>query len=90
MTEFQQKGYVLVKNFIDPDSVKTISRYLENALKRYPENNQGGGQGDSSKISYYADPLIETVLYNSNDEMEKITGMKLFPSYSFTRVLPEG
>jgi hypothetical protein len=22
MTEFQQKGYVLVKNFIDPDSVR--------------------------------------------------------------------
>jgi hypothetical protein len=63
----------LLKTFIDPDSVKTISRYLENALKRYPENNQGGGQGDSSKISYYADPLIEmTVLYNSNDEMEKL------------------
>jgi hypothetical protein len=57
MTEFQQKGYVLVKNFIDPDSVRTISRYLEYSVKRYPENNQGGGQGDASKISYYADPL---------------------------------
>jgi hypothetical protein len=90
MTEFQQKGYVLVKNFIDPDSVRTISRYLEYSVKRYPENNQGGGQGDSSKISYYADPLMETVLYNSNDEMEKITGMKLFPSYSFTRVYQKG
>jgi hypothetical protein len=33
MTEFQQKGYVLVKNFIDPDSVRTISRYLENCIE---------------------------------------------------------
>jgi hypothetical protein len=55
MTEFQQKGYVLVKNFLDPDSVKTISRYLEYALKRYPENNQGGTQCDASKISWYGD-----------------------------------
>ena len=90
MTEFQQKGYVLVKNFLDPDSVKTISRYLEYALKRYPENNQGGARGDASAISWYADPLIETVLQNSNEEMEKITGMKLFPSYSFTRVYQKG
>jgi hypothetical protein len=90
MTEFQQKGYVFVKNFLDLESVKTISRYLEYSLKRYPENNQGGGQGDASKISWYADPLIETVLQNSNDEMEKITGMQLFPSYSFTRVYQKG
>ena len=90
MTEFQQKGYVLIKNFLDPDSVKTISRYLEYALKRYPENNQGGGKGDASAISWYADPLIETVLQNSNEEMEKITGYKLFPSYSFTRVYQKG
>jgi hypothetical protein len=53
----------LVKNFLDPDSVSVVHlRYLENALRRYPENNQGGGQGDSSKISYYADPLIEMIL----------------------------
>ena len=51
MTDFQTKGYVLVKGFLDPDSVSVVSRYLENALKRYPENNQGGGQGDSSKYS---------------------------------------
>jgi hypothetical protein len=90
MTEFQQKGYVLVKNFLDPDSVKTISRYLEYSLKRYPENNQGGTQGDASKISWYADPLIETILQNSNEEMQKITGMSLSPSYSFTRVYQKG
>jgi hypothetical protein len=44
MTEFQDKGYVLIKNFLDPESVKVVSRYLENALRRYPENNQGGGE----------------------------------------------
>jgi hypothetical protein len=68
----------------------SISRYLEYAVKRYPENNQGGGQGDSSKISYYADPLIETVLYNSNDEMEKITGMQALSLVLVYTGLPEG
>lgn len=88
--EFQTKGYTIVRGFLDSQSVHTISRYLENSLKRYPENNQGGKDGDSSKISWYADPLIETVLLNSLPEMEQITGSKLFPSYSFTRVYTKG
>lgn len=88
--EFKNKGYTIVRGFLDPQSVQTVSRYLENALKRYPENNQGGNLNDSSKISWYADPLIETVLLNSLPEMEQITGSKLFPSYSFTRVYTKG
>lgn len=88
--EFQTKGYTIVRGFLDKDSVTTISLYLENALKRYPENNQGGREGDSSAISYYADPLIETVLARSLPEMETITGHKLYPSYSFTRVYQRG
>ena len=90
MTEFQDKGYVLIKNFLDPESVKVVSRYLENALRRYPENNQGGGDGDSSKISYYADPLIEMILADKLAHVEEVTGFKLFPSYSFTRVYQKG
>lgn len=88
--EFQTKGYTIVRNFLDLQSIKTISLYLEYSLKRYPENNQGGSPGDSSKISWYADPLIETVLLNSLPEMENITGYKLFPSYSYTRVYTKG
>ena len=90
MTEFQNKGYVLIKNFLDPESVSVVSRYLENALRRYPENNQGGGAGDSSKISYYADPLIEMILKDKLEHVEEVTGYKLFPSYSFTRVYQKG
>lgn len=88
--EFKTKGYTIVRGFLDSQSIQTISLYLENSLKRYPENNQGGKENDSSKISWYSDPLIETVLINSLPEMEKITGYKLFPSYSFTRVYTKG
>lgn len=88
MTEFAANSYVIVKGFLDPQSVDTISRYLENALKRYPENNQGGD--DSSKISWYADPLTEVVLRNALPDVETATGLKLDPSYSFTRVYQKG
>jgi hypothetical protein len=90
MTEFQTKGYVLVKGFYSPQELDTISRYLENALKRYPENNQGGSEGDSSQFSWYADPLMEVVLRNSVSEVEAATGLELDPTYSFTRVYQKG
>lgn len=90
MTDFQNKGYVLVKGFLDPASVSVVSRYLENALRRYPENNQGGNQGDASKISYYSDPLIEMILKDKLEHVEEITGHKLFPTYSYTRVYQKG
>lgn len=90
MTEFQTNSYVLVKGFYNPQELDTISRYLENALKRYPENNQGGGDDRSSRISWYADPLIEVVLRNSLPEVEAATGLELDPTYSFTRVYQKG
>lgn len=90
MTEFETNKYVLVKGFFNPQELDTISRYLENSLKRYPENNQGGGEDESSKISWYADPLMEVVLRNSTSSVEEATGLELHPSYSFARVYQKG
>lgn len=93
MTEFKTNSYVLVKGFLDPQSVATISQYLENSINRYPENNQGGDKDNrdvSSKISWYADPLMEVVLKNSLQDVEATTGLELHPSYSFTRVYQKG
>ena len=91
MTEFQEKGYTLIKGFLDPQAVATISRYFEYKHKRYPEiNDSVTSYDESSKISWYADPLIETVLYNSTTEIEEITGLKLFPSYSYSRIYLNG
>lgn len=91
MTEFQTNGYVLVKGFYNPQELDTISRYLENALKRYPENNYSLTSGDiASSISWYADPLVEVILRNSVSEVEAATGLQLDPTYSFTRVYQKG
>ena len=87
MTEFQTKSYVLVKGFYNAQELDTISRYLENALKRYPENvHRGSDNISNNTISWYADPLVEVILRNSLTEVESATGLELFPTYSFTRV----
>jgi hypothetical protein len=91
MTEFQTNGYTLAKGFYNLEEVDVISRYLENALKRYPDNNQGGWDTDqSSKISWYADPLAEVMLRKMLPIVENATGLELYPTYSFTRVYQKG
>jgi len=87
MTEFKTNSYVLVKGFLDPQTVDTLSRYLENSLNRYPENVQ---KSSSSDIGWYADPLTEVVLKNCVADVETVTGLSLDPTYSYTRVYQKG
>jgi len=83
MTEFQEKSCVLVKGFLDPQAVDTVSRYMEYSVK----NQQYNKPTDPwSAYARYADPLMETILYNSKEEVERITGMSLDPTYAYARV----
>lgn len=88
--EFNKKGYTVLRNFIDKDSINTLSKYYENFLKRYPLAHRGGDKINTSKITWYADPLMEVMLENSLPEIEKITNHKLFPTYSFVCVYTKG
>ena len=87
MNEFQQNSCVLIKGFLDPQSVGIMSRYMEYALKRDHFNS---GDDPESTTYKYADPLAETILYNSREEFEEITGLSLHPTYSFSRVYMKG
>jgi hypothetical protein len=88
MTDFRTNGYVLVKQFLDPQSVATISQYLENSLKRFPQNVRG--DDGTTKIAWYKDPLMEIILKNSLSEVEVVTGAQLDQTYSFARVYQDG
>ena len=90
MIDFEQNGYVLIKHFLDPQAVSVVSQYLENLGKRYPTINQAGGPNESSRVAYYADPLVEVLLQSSLPDVEKITNLSLLPTYSFSRVYLKG
>lgn len=86
---FKEAGYVVIKEFLDPVTVSTISRYFENKILR--------GEWVSKKnydpvtgYSYYADPLIEVILRNYREEVEKIVGEELLPTYSYSRIYTSG
>jgi hypothetical protein len=91
MNSFQKLGYTKVENLIDADTIKTVSKYFENKLRRgewvSPDKLP---EGDASKLGYYSDPLVEVLLKEYQPAIEKETGLDLEPTYSFSRVYQEG
>lgn len=93
MTEFQTNGCVVVKNFIDPTTIKTISQYMENKLRLNQWDKRSGAftyEDNPSAFAFYADPLIETLLQDSVSAIEEVTGLELYPTYSYSRVYLKG
>ena len=95
MTEFQSTKCIVHKGFIDPLTLKTISKYLENKAraglwgKRRPASALDECPHPST-LGTYADPLIETLLEESTSYLENLTGLALYPTYSFSRVYFKG
>jgi hypothetical protein len=87
MTEFSENGYVLVKGFLDKQSINTFSRYFEYKVNRHSETVTSD---ESSSIMCYADPLAEVILKNALPDVETASGLELYPTYSFTRVYQKG
>lgn len=86
MTDFDQKGYAIVRGFLDPTAVATVSRYMEYRAKQ----SDGKWDDPTSRYSFYADPLAETILYNARPDVEKACGKELDPTYSYSRIYVKG
>jgi hypothetical protein len=82
-TFFADTGCVVVREFIDPLTIKTVSRYMENMVNHGAYSLR---DSETSKFSKYSDPLIELVLEDSKVEVEKVVGRELYPTYSFARL----
>ncbi len=91
MNEFENKGYLKATKLIDDQTIKTISQYFENKVRR----NEWVGKlelaaGDSSKLGYYADPLIEVMLKECLPYIEEQIEKEIDPTYTFSRIYQEG
>lgn len=91
MNNFNDAGYVKVKEFVDATTIKTISQYFENKINRGEWGwKKELEEGQASKLEYYADPLIEVMLKQCLPNIEEKTGFELEPTYSFSRIYQEG
>lgn len=87
---FKTKGCVLVRDFIDAQTIAVVSNYFENKIKRGEWLESTARADPTSKFSYYADPLIEVLLLASKDAVAEAVGKELLPTYSYSRIYQQG
>lgn len=92
---FEDAGYAVIRGFLDPTSVATVSKVIEYGVKQslYEERTEierNDMADNPSQYSRYAEPIVEVILDNSTEEVSKITGKKLAPTYSYSRVYVTG
>lgn len=85
--EFNEKGYTLIKNALNPELRDVITQY---ALFDEMQDFTPDGVQVPAAHSKYADPAMEAMLLHLHPLMEKETGLTLYPTYSFYRVYRNG
>ena len=102
---FKKNKYTVIRKAISKDLAAFIRNYFcmqkqvydtckaaryfspfENILGYYEEPN---GQIPNT-YSQYANIVMETLLLKCQPEMEKVTGLKLYPAYTYARIYKKG
>jgi hypothetical protein len=89
--EFGKKGYCIVRSAISDELRDFVTQALlfDESQKFIP-----GVFGEDPQVpgayASYANAITETVLLHMHELMEKSTGLKLFPTYSYYRVYRNG
>lgn len=93
---FQEQGYVLVKNFIPVDTAEYLFNYLRfstHALvmaNRSKDIVEGDTQVPGSWGSRHGDIAFDSLMKMMKPKMEEVTGLKLFPTYTYSRIYKQG
>tara|TARA_R110000850_G_scaffold215804_2_gene341359 strand:+ start:345 stop:887 length:543 start_codon:yes stop_codon:yes gene_type:complete len=85
MDSLREKKYIVVKNFLDKNECNLILNYL---LKKHKLNTTDFDEiQNNNGDSYFSkDPMTEALLFMKHKKMEELTGIELYPTYSFSRV----
>lgn len=103
VNHFKENKYVHVPNFINKDTTLLLYEYMKTKALResvkyayFPELYDERWDGIwtdkqcPSTYSKYGDPIFDSVLNLSSDNIEKCTGLKLVPQYSYWRLYETG
>ena len=103
MTEFDKNNYIVIKEALEPNIAEFVYNYF--LMKRQvartmfdtkfisPFIEEWGIWSDSQvsdTYSHYGDIAMDTLLLKTLPIMEKHTGMKLIPTYSYARIYKNG
>ena len=100
---FKKNHFIVIKEAIDPKVANFVYNYF--LMKRQvartffdtryisPFTTEWGVWNDEqvpNTYSHYADTAMETLLLAVQPKMEKLTGLKLNPTYSYARIYKKG
>lgn len=90
--EFEQRGYVVVRNLISKELSKYLFDYLCLTTRASQFNNGSSGdeQVPDSISAAHGDPAFEALILNIHHRMEECTGLELIPTYSYRRLYKKG
>lgn len=80
---YASHGYRVLRGVIDPGSMKLLSTY---ALLCTNQADYFKPEPKLTAVARYADPLAESILLHVQPAVERTTGLKLYPSYSYLRI----
>tara|TARA_R100000805_G_C3613883_1_gene114975 strand:- start:54 stop:617 length:564 start_codon:yes stop_codon:yes gene_type:complete len=77
--------YKKIENFLSKEEIDLCREYLK-IKHRTNVSSFDHAQSDNLDSKFYADPLTESILINKKSLVEKESGLKLYPTYSFSRI----
>tara|TARA_R100001509_G_scaffold11810_3_gene6087 strand:- start:317 stop:874 length:558 start_codon:yes stop_codon:yes gene_type:complete len=75
--------YKIVKNFLTPEEINFLSLYCE--IKHRTNQTHFDYVNGNADTAFYGDPVMETLMLQKQKIIEKETGKKLLPTYSYWR-----
>ena len=85
--KFKDKKYSIIRKALSKELCDFVTQYA--LFDEMQDFQTDGGQVPNAHAKY-ADPAMETILLHLQPIMEKATGLKLYPTYSFYRVYRNG
>lgn len=76
--------YKFIKNFLSLEEAKLLAQYCE-IKHRLNNTNFDFNQSNNLDTKFYGDPLMDALMINKKNFMEKETGKKLLETYSYWR-----
>jgi hypothetical protein len=77
--------YKLIKNFLTKEEIKLLTTYCK--IKHVVNfDNFDFSQNDNGDTFFYGDALMESLMINKLELMQKETGLELFSTYAFWRM----
>ena len=102
---FKKNKYTIIRKAISKDLAAFVANYFNIQKQVYDtcmkyryfspfENIIGGYEAHDGQIphtySQYSNIAMETLMLKCQPEMEKVTGLKLYPSYTYARIYKKG